>query len=59
MLCSDGYFLIVSRSSGVEAMVIMRIHYAWKEYFAREQSGDFMWTQRWSRDPKVRTSLRE
>ena len=36
-------------------MVIMRIHYAWKEFFAREQSGDFMWTQRWSRDPKVRS----
>ena len=41
-------------------MVIMRIHYAWKEFFAREQSGDFIWTQRWSRDPKVYLgSLRE
>ena len=28
-------------------MVIMRIHYAWKEWFAKEQSGDFMWRQVW------------
>ena len=28
-------------------MVIMRIHYAWKEWFAKEQSGDFIWRQAW------------
>ncbi len=28
-------------------MVIMRIHYAWKEWFAREQQGDFLWQQQW------------
>ena len=28
-------------------MVIMRIHYAWKEWFAKEQSGDFIWRQVW------------
>ena len=28
-------------------MVIMRIHYAWKEWFAKEQSGDFIWRQPW------------
>jgi alpha-mannosidase len=33
-------------------MVIMRIHYAWKEYFAVEQSGDFMWQQRWDSSGK-------
>ena len=41
-----GTFPYVLKSAGVDAgMVIMRIHYAWKEYFAREQNGDFMWTQ--------------
>ena len=29
----------------------MRIHYAWKEFFAREQSGDFMWQQKWDQSP--------
>ena len=28
-------------------MLIMRIHYAWKEWFAREQQGDFLWSQAW------------
>jgi hypothetical protein len=36
-------------------MVIMRIHYAWKEYFAVEQSGDFLWQQRW--DSKGRGTI--
>ncbi len=33
-------------------MVIMRIHYAWKEWFAREQQGDFLWHQQWDREGK-------
>jgi alpha-mannosidase len=33
-------------------MVIMRIHYAWKEYFAIEQTGDFLWQQRWDNSGK-------
>ena len=43
-----GTFPYVLKASGVDkGMVIMRIHYAWKEFFAREQSGDFMWQQKW------------
>ena len=38
--------------SGVDGMVIMRIHYAWKEFFAVEQSGDFLWQQRWDSSGK-------
>ena len=38
--------------SGVDGMVIMRIHYAWKELFAVEQSGDFLWQQRWDSSGK-------
>lgn len=30
-----------------EGAIIQRIHYAWKEWFARQQSGDFMWTPYW------------
>ena len=40
-------FPYLLKSSGVDGMVIMRIHYAWKEWFAKEQSGDFMWRQVW------------
>jgi len=40
-------FPYVLKASGVDGMVIMRIHYAWKEWFAKEQSGDFMWRQVW------------
>ena len=30
-------------------MVIMRIHYAWKEWFAIHQQGDFLWRQAWDK----------
>ncbi|KAM8704394.1 hypothetical protein ACLKA7_008924 [Drosophila subpalustris] len=30
-----------------EGTIIQRIHYAWKEWFARQQSGDFIWTPYW------------
>ena len=47
-----GTFPYVLKASGVDkGMVIMRIHYAWKEFFAREQSGDFMWQQKWDQSP--------
>jgi hypothetical protein len=42
-----GTFPYILKSSGIDGMVIMRIHYAWKEYFAIQQTGDFMWQQRW------------
>ena len=28
----------------------MRIHYAWKEWLARHQNGDFLWKQAWESD---------
>uniref|UniRef100_T1JDE6 Alpha-mannosidase n=1 Tax=Strigamia maritima TaxID=126957 RepID=T1JDE6_STRMM len=33
--------------SGIEGMVIQRIHFAWKQYLAEQQSGDFLWRQTW------------
>ncbi|XP_015037820.2 alpha-mannosidase 2x isoform X2 [Drosophila pseudoobscura] len=30
-----------------EGAIIQRIHYAWKQWFARQQSGDFVWTPYW------------
>jgi len=47
-----GTFPYILKSSGVDGMVIMRIHYAWKEYFAIQQTGDFMWQQRWDTSGK-------
>jgi len=44
-----GTFPYVLQASGVDAMVIMRIHYLWKEWFAKSKMGEFMWTQRWSK----------
>lgn len=40
------YFL---RASGASGTVIQRIHYAWKQWFAQKQYGDFMWRQPWDR----------
>lgn len=33
--------------SGVRATVVQRIHYAWKQWLAEQQLGDFMWRQVW------------
>jgi len=44
-----GSFPYILKSSGLDGMLIMRIHYAWKEWFAREQHGDFMWQQQWDK----------
>ncbi|XP_033166690.1 alpha-mannosidase 2 isoform X1 [Drosophila mauritiana] len=30
-----------------EGTIIQRIHYAWKQWFARQQSGDFIWKPYW------------
>ncbi|XP_075213020.1 alpha-Mannosidase class II b [Lycorma delicatula] len=36
------------KSSGVnEGTVIQRIHYAWKQWLAEQQMGDFIWRQTW------------
>ncbi|EDV93410.1 alpha-mannosidase 2 [Drosophila grimshawi] len=39
-----------------EGAIIQRIHYAWKEWFARQQNGDFIWTPYW-RSPKGQGKL--
>ncbi|XP_051175435.1 alpha-mannosidase 2 isoform X2 [Leptopilina boulardi] len=41
------YFL---KASGVTGTVIQRIHYAWKQWFAKKQFGDFIWQQPWDQD---------
>ncbi|KAM7362836.1 alpha-Mannosidase class II b isoform 1-T2 [Cochliomyia hominivorax] len=33
--------------SNFEGTIIQRIHYAWKQWFARQQKGDFIWTPYW------------
>ncbi|CAG0918464.1 unnamed protein product [Notodromas monacha] len=35
------------RASGLEQMIIQRIHFAWKEWLAAQQAGDFLWRQGW------------
>lgn len=34
-------------TSGITGTVIQRIHYAWKQWLAQKQFGDFMWTPNW------------
>ncbi|XP_043463194.1 alpha-mannosidase 2 isoform X2 [Leptopilina heterotoma] len=41
------YFL---KASGLTGTVIQRIHYAWKQWFAKKQFGDFIWRQPWDQD---------
>ena len=48
-----GTFPYLLNASGIDGMVIMRIHYAWKEYFAKSQTGDFLWTQRWNQNKQI------
>jgi len=45
-----GTFPHILAKSGIYNMVIMRIHYAWKEWLARYQQGDFLWKQPWEAD---------
>ncbi|XP_037942924.1 alpha-mannosidase 2x-like [Teleopsis dalmanni] len=35
--------------SNFEGAIIQRIHYAWKQWFARQQNGDFIWTPYWEK----------
>lgn len=34
-------------ASGFTGTIIQRIHYAWKQWFAKKQYGDFMWMPYW------------
>jgi len=45
-----GAFPHLLSKAEIKNMVIMRIHYAWKEWLARYQNGDFLWKQRWEKD---------
>lgn len=39
------------RASGfTSGAVIQRIHYAWKQWLAEKQNGDFLWRQNWDSD---------
>lgn len=40
---------LLKKSEVTGGTVIQRIHYAWKEWFARTQNGDFFWRQNWDR----------
>ncbi|KAL4141746.1 hypothetical protein QTP88_004323 [Uroleucon formosanum] len=40
---------LLKKSEVTGGTVIQRLHYAWKEWFARTQNGDFMWRQNWDR----------
>lgn len=35
------------KAADIQGAVIQRIHYAWKQWFAKRQSGDFIWLQPW------------
>ena len=45
-----GTFPHILAKSGILNMVVMRVHYAWKEWFAKYQHGDFLWKQSWELD---------
>lgn len=38
-------------TSGITGTVIQRIHYAWKQWLAQKQFGDFMWVPNWQSRP--------
>ncbi|KAJ1528589.1 hypothetical protein ONE63_006991 [Megalurothrips usitatus] len=42
------------KASGVSSgAVIQRVHYAWKQWLAERQMGDFMWRQNWDTDGRT------
>ena len=45
-----GTFPHLLAKAGIDNMVIMRVHYAWKEWLAKHQQGDFLWKQAWEPD---------
>uniref|UniRef100_A0A182IYJ7 Alpha-mannosidase n=1 Tax=Anopheles atroparvus TaxID=41427 RepID=A0A182IYJ7_ANOAO len=38
-------------ASGFKGTIIQRIHYAWKQWFARHRYGDFLWSPYWKSSP--------
>ena len=45
-----GTFPHLLAKAGINNMVVMRVHYAWKEWLAKHQQGDFLWKQAWEAD---------
>jgi len=45
-----GTFPHLLARSGIDNMVIMRVHFAWKEHLARHQAGEFLFKQPWEAD---------
>jgi alpha-mannosidase len=43
--------------AGIDNLVIMRVHYAWKEWMARHQLGTFSWSQAWQQLPTAHAPL--
>ena len=43
--------------SGIKGTVIQRIHYAWKQWLAQKQWGDFYWQPGWASHRRSRDSL--
>lgn len=42
------------KAAGVSTgTIIQRIHYAWKQWLAERQMGDFMWRQGWDADGRT------
>ncbi|KAK4879668.1 hypothetical protein RN001_007814 [Aquatica leii] len=41
--------------SGIKGTVIQRIHYAWKQWFALKQYGDFKWLPNWASNTNILT----
>lgn len=37
----------ILQASSISGMVVQRIHFGWKKWFADQQKGDFLWVQRW------------
>lgn len=46
----------ILQASSISGMVIQRIHFGWKKWFADHQKGDFKWVQRW--DPLQKYGIR-
>lgn len=38
---------LLKKSGVISGTVIQRIHYSWKQWFAKQMMGDFLWRQNW------------
>lgn len=42
----------ILKKAGLSGMMIQRIHFGWKQWFAEYRTGDFLWVPRWSTTPE-------